>query len=200
MTRVNNNTDTLNKRDRILAFFEVAILPYLISKLNALIERWREEYETGTANDSKIQHKKQIITIYKTLKASHDVLQIFQYLAYLSDRTKSHSVVIRLLNMSLNYLPPETNLTKWSWSDLFTGKFRNTTIFTGIVFRTLELSAFFLQFVQWWQNETTHGNIAKLPNPEAPTGHTAKSGKKYEGICPICLQKWKIPTANRISG
>lgn len=190
----------MTKRDRILTFFQVVILPYLLSKLNTLLERWRDECETQNSTQNKIQYKKQIINVYKTLKASHDVLQIFQYLAYLSDKSKSHSVVIRLLNMNLNYLPPDTNLSAWSWSDLLTGKFRNTTIFTGIIFRALELSAFFLQFVQWWQNETSHGFITKLPNPEAPAGHTVKSSKRFEGICPICLQKWKIPTASRISG
>jgi len=62
----------------------------------------------------------------------------------------------------------------------------------------LELSAFFLQFIQWWQNEASQGNLTNLQVPEPPNLDTNSS--KYNGKCPICLQIWQIPTAVSISG
>lgn len=69
---------------------------------------------------------------------------------------------------------------------------------TGVVFRGLELSAFFLQFIQWWQTEANQGSLTNLPIPAAPA-YDANSGK-YAGKCPICIQDWTIPTACTVSG
>lgn len=143
--------------------------------------------------------KKRIsIKLFNIAKGIHDCFQVIQYMRYLSDRTKSHSILNHLIGQQLVYLSADTNLD-WSWSDLFSFNFRNSAVLTGMVFRALEISAFFLQFVQWWQNETTNGSLTKLPNPEPPTKHAEAYGR-YKNICPICLQNWKIPTVNRISG
>lgn len=75
---------------------------------------------------------------------------------------------------------------------------RNSTLLTFLVFRGLELSAFFLQFIQWWQNEANQGNLTNLPVPEAP--EYDENSNKYTGICPICILAWEIPTAISVSG
>lgn len=75
---------------------------------------------------------------------------------------------------------------------------RFSTAVTAFLFRGLELSAFFLQFIQWWQTDANKGNLTNLPVPEAPA-YDSNSGK-YAGVCPICIQPWLIPTAVTVSG
>lgn len=62
------------------------------------------------------------------------------------------------------------------------------------------MSAFFLQFIQWWQNEANHGDIANLPIPDAPAETFHVNSSKYAGKCPLCLQRWRMPTVISISG
>lgn len=181
-----------------MAFAFSVLVPYLNSKLTDLITKWKDDCENDYSDRKTTARKKLSIKLFTIAKSMHDCLQVVQYIGYLSDRTKSHSIMNHLIGQQLIYLPAETNLD-WSWSDLFSLNFRNSAILTGMMFRGLELSAFFLQFVQWWQNETSNGSLTKLPNPQPPAKHGDAVGR-YENICPICLQSWKIPTVNRISG
>lgn len=93
-------------------------------------------------------------------------------------------------------------LSEWPAKRLSIDEFHNTltlrhsALLTSIIFRGLELSAFFLQFIQWWQNEASQGNLTNLPVPEPPS----RESSKYNGKCPICLQVWQIPTAVSVSG
>ncbi|KAJ6636854.1 Peroxisome assembly protein 12 [Pseudolycoriella hygida] len=105
--------------------------------------------------------------------------------------------LLRVVQMNLTYLPPVQE-NDWSWSDLFKGNFKRSAVLTSLIFRGLELSAFFLQFVQWWQNEASQGNLTNLPVPEPPPLDANSS--KYNGKCPICLQILQIPTVISVSG
>lgn len=198
LTRSRVFIDRFDKRDRFVSFVCIVLLPYVRSKIANLIQRWSDECENGaTTVPLTLEHRKIAITAYRSWCTIQDCLQLVQFIMYLANLSKSHSIANRLIGVQLKYMPTEMNM-RWTWSDLFTGNFRNPAIFTGLLFRTLELSAFFLQFVQWWQNESTHGSLTKLPSPEAPAPNAGES--RYGNLCPICLQTWKIPTANRISG
>ena len=62
----------------------------------------------------------------------------------------------------------------------------------------IEISAFSLQFCNWWfaQSESRSNIFATLPIPDPP----AKS-EKYDNICPICRgRNIKTPTILSISG
>lgn len=144
------------------------------------------------------QRRRNIQKSYKILRGLHDLFQVIQYIGYLSDRFDAHSIVNRIIGQHMIYLPFEANF-QWNWTDLLSANFKKSTILSGMIFRGLELSAFFLQFIQWWQNETSNGSLSKLPTPEPPTRHP-DAAERYENICPICLQQWAIPTVNRISG
>lgn len=178
----------------------MVILPYAAAKLESFRQRAKDELENAGPQQQKTKetHRKklavQLITYSKSL---HDTMQLFQFISYMADVSKSHSIVNRCAGQQLNYLPPDATVT-WTWTDLFTGKFRSSAILSGVIFRTLELSAFFLQFLQWWQNESSFSFFINLPTPDAPSDSLC--GQKYPGVCPICMQSWKIPTVNRISG
>lgn len=200
LTRSRVSIDRFTKRDRFISFVCIVLLPYVRSKIANMIQRWQDERENGTTTAVDPVTAKQrafAINAYRSWSTITDCLQLVQFIMYLANLSKSHSIANRVIGVQLKYMPPEMNM-RWTWSDLFSGNFRNPAIFTGLLFRSLELSAFFLQFVQWWQNESTHGSLTKLPSPEAPAPNAGES--RYGNLCPICLQTWKIPTANRISG
>lgn len=200
-SRVRSKNGQFSSVDKCLAFALVVIVPYVSTKLANLINKWTDECEDGIYDIKEYQHKQKCIKAYKFIKGVHDCIQIVQYVGYLSNRSQTHSILNRIIGQHLVYLPTDTNLD-WTWSDLFSLNFRKSAIFTGMAFRALELSAFFLQFVQWWQNETNNGSLTKLPNPEAPiiSGKNAYAAGRYRNICPICFQNWRIPTVNRVSG
>lgn len=200
LTRIRSKTDEFNDRDRFISFICVVILPYINSKLNNIIQKWSNEIDDGVPLTPKIERRKKfVVKYYKKLNGIYDLLQCFQTIAYLANISKSHSILNRLIGIHLNYLPPDPEM-QWSWSDFLTGKLKSSTIVSSFIFRGLELSAFFLQFIQWWQNETTNGSLTKLPSPEAPINTLKAGGSRYLNLCPICLQRWKTPTVNRISG
>lgn len=196
LSRIRSKNSNLGQLDRILAFVLAVALPYIQSKLENLISKWENDCDNGIVDSKEAKRMRMTKKVYSISKGIHDCFQVFQYIGYLSNRNESHSILNRLIGQHLIYLPPESDI-QWNWSDLFSINFHKSAVLTGMLFRALELSAFFLQFVQWWQNETSNGSLTKLPNPEPPIQH---SDQRYRSICPICLQKWQIPTVNRISG
>lgn len=201
LTRTHSTTNKLNRIDKFVTFVCIVILPYVAAKLEAIRQKTKEELESTNPWQQKtmgMRGRKLAIQLITYSKAAHDTLQLFQFIAYMADMSKSHSLVNRMIRQQLNYLPPDATVT-WTWTDMLSGKFKSAAVLSGIVFRTLELSAFFLQFLQWWQNETSFSSFINLPTPEPPS-QDAFSQSRYRGICPICLQSWQIPTVNRISG
>lgn len=197
ITRSRINSNKFTKRDRFVSFICIVLLPYIHTKIEHLIQKWTDQCENESMNIELLKRKRLAINIYKGFKTTHDCAQIVYCIAYLADLSKSHSVLNKLIGIQLNYLPTDTS-TDWTWSDLFLGRFKNSAIFTSVIFRMLELSAFFLQFIQWWQNETNNGSLTDLPTPDAPVTYAHRNA--YKNLCPICLQQWRIPTVNRISG
>lgn len=198
MSRVRTKTETFSSIDKFFSFLLIVVGPYIKSKLDNTIAQWTLDIENGFVDGNSLKRKQTIIRLNKIVKSVFDCIQVIQYVRYLSDRSKSHSILNAAFGQNLVYMSADTSL-EWSWSDLFSMNFRKSAVLTGIVFRGLELSAFFLQFVQWWHNETSHGSLTKLPNPTAPEKNGDAFGR-YANICPICFQSWRIPTVNRISG
>lgn len=196
LSRIRSKSSTLTRRDKWLAFLLVVVLPYVKAKFEALLAKWDSDCDNLNVDSKTALRRQHIQRSYRAIKGVHDLLQVIQYVGYLSDRFDTHSILSRVIGQHLIYSPMETSF-EWSWSDLFAANFKRSTILSGMLFRGLELSAFFLQFIQWWQNETSNGSLTKLPNAEPPSRPT---DTRYDDICPICLQKWAIPTVNRVSG
>lgn len=198
LSRIRSKNEQFSSLDKFLAFTLVTFAPYIGSKLSESIFQWKDDCDHKAMDAKELKRKQICIKVYNIGKGIYDFIQLLQYIGYLSNRSATHSVLNRAIGQQLVYLSAETNLD-WSWSDLFTLNFRKSAVLTGMVFRALELSAFFLQFVQWWQNETLHGSLTKLPNPEPPKPHT-DAAQRFRNFCPVCFQRWRIPTVNRVSG
>ncbi|KAJ8956382.1 hypothetical protein NQ318_015120 [Aromia moschata] len=62
----------------------------------------------------------------------------------------------------------------------------------------LEVTAFFLQFLNTWNAQRSNFSITDLP-AVAPPQLDGKA-KIYQGKCPVCLKPWVIPTVLPVSG
>ncbi|XP_031629673.1 peroxisome assembly protein 12 isoform X2 [Contarinia nasturtii] len=200
LSRIHSSSGKLSSFDKVMIFFVSTIVPYISAKFSRKKKQWEEDCESDVIDVKELRYKETFIKAHNIVKGIYDCFLVLQYIRFISDRSKTHSIFDQIIGQHLVYISSNTNLD-WSWSDLFSMNFRKSAFVTGIVFRTLELSAFFLQFVQWWQNEARIGNLIKLPNPDPPSySNSLLTPRQYENICPVCLQMWKIPTVNRISG
>jgi len=69
--------------------------------------------------------------------------------------------------------------------------------------KIIELSAFFVQFFEWWFTNPTSQAKSILSLPIPPPPHSAaqrKHPKTKQGQCPICQQPWKNECVLRVSG
>lgn len=165
-------------------------------KIANLIARYEEELLTEPNVENR-QTKQVLIRTHKYFVACSEFLKLIQYLRYLTKRVPSHLPLLQLTHMYLSY-GDEDNTPQWSWSELFRGRIKAATVFSGLALTALESSAFFLQFLQWWQTEAETSDFTHLPVPESPALDVTSD--TFLGICPICLQKWNTPTACCLSG
>lgn len=68
-------------------------------------------------------------------------------------------------------------------------------VISDLFFRALGVSAFFLQFIQSFQNELQYKKIDILESPEI-----YKTNVIQNEICPICLHATELPTVVQVSG
>ncbi|XP_037897391.1 peroxisome assembly protein 12 [Glossina fuscipes] len=119
------------------------------------------------------------LRIYKVVKIAHIVTYLMKY-------TNSHSPVFKMLGFFLTY-PNEIVC-------------ENKT--TYIFLKLLEVTAFFLQFIQWWYSSDQKRKVGgSLINPE-PIKFEEMPEKMgvVKGRCPICLMELSNPTACATSG
>lgn len=102
-----------------------------------------------------------------------EILSFHQYLMYLSNRSKYPTLSLRFLSISLTYADnhEETNLIellKKLGSGSFTGG-DGLEALRFIIIHSIEVGAFFLQFLQWWNQEHYYNlNLTTLPIPPPP--------------------------------
>lgn len=118
----------LTTRGKALAFASLVILPYVRVKLDALVERYKDELHeySATSTLSSRSFKRRLIQLYSTAISIYEGLQVVQYIAYMANQSPAHSLGMRALRQHLAYLPPELDATinDWSWTDLLNGKIR----------------------------------------------------------------------------
>lgn len=145
--------------------------PYIKSKIDKFeLDKVDGKYLN---NNWKNNIKIYFIKIYKIYNLMHSFLGIYYYLLYISKRSTYPTPLLRFMSMTLTY-SAGTEFT--SISELLS-KWKNGTFTThdgahliqrGFT-RSLELGAFFLQFINWWNQENFNVNLLSLPVPPAPT-------------------------------
>uniref|UniRef100_A0A6B2EG42 Peroxisome assembly protein 12 n=1 Tax=Phlebotomus kandelakii TaxID=1109342 RepID=A0A6B2EG42_9DIPT len=195
LRRLSTESNDFSRKDHIFALFCTVIVPYLKVKADMIINMWKQDFRDGV-EVPRPDLKQRIIRIHGAFVGVHECLKIAQYLAYLSGYSKSHTPLFRVTRQALTYIQEEEDV-EWNWRNLLKGQLKISTVFSEIILKSLEFSAFFIQFLQWWQTEAHHTDLTSLPTPKFPV---TTRDFNYQDVCPVCLGKWTRPTCCTISG
>jgi peroxin-12 len=197
LTRYNLKNSKFQRRDFIVSFAFLVILPYLLRKMEKHAKAVKEKLEDELRSDDK--YKLAGVYTYRTLKSSYEFAQIIKYISYLSGRSSTHNIPLFLSGIGLRHANPQED--SFSFNDVISGNVGISTVLGSVILRTLEFGGFFLQFMQWYQDSSASQKIiAQLPTPEAPKFDS--EAKKYSNVCPLCFQQFvdHVPTVLTISG
>ncbi|XP_014210519.1 peroxisome assembly protein 12 [Copidosoma floridanum] len=185
----------LDKKRLNVSLIILVIFPYLQRKL--------ENWDIHSRECQQKKWKAYIIKTYRFLNFTKEVLTFYQYLLYLSNRSEYPTLSLRFLSISLTYASNSEEiglieLLKKLGQGNFSASDGLDLLRLSIV-RSIEFSAFFLQFLQWWNQEHYYDlNFTSLPVPPPP--QIPDVAKRYKGICPICQKPPWIHTAVITSG
>lgn len=189
------NSQRFTPRDHLVSLMFLVIVPYLSRKLEARMTKLKEKLQDEVTTEDKYELLG--LYSYRSIKASLEFLQIIKYVGYLAGYSKTHSIQLMMAGISLRHANIQDD--PFSWSEIFNGNVKISTVLSSIMLRGLEFGGFFLQFLQWWQDSSaSQKSLTQLPIPEPP--QLDKNANRYAGICPICLQEFLLPTIVQISG
>ncbi|KAF2904853.1 hypothetical protein ILUMI_01324 [Ignelater luminosus] len=203
LQRISCNSDTkLSDYHKKVSLVFLIVLPYLKRKLEEKIQIYRIENAEGSIQTNvKGVCKRAILVSHSFFEIFLNSWTLIQYLRYMSDQSEFQLPFLQILKLKLVY-SNELQDDSGFWSALFRGQLSFSELSKGFIQNTalsfLELSAFFIQFLQVWNQERPNYNFSALPVvPPPPPDNKAEN---YKGRCPICLQNWKIPTVLPVSG
>lgn len=159
------------------------------------MRRLKEKLQDEVTTDDKVE----LLSLYsyRTIKATFEFLQIIKYISYLAGYSTTHSIHLAIARVGLRHSNMQDD--SFSWTDIFSGNLKVSTVLSTLLLRSLEFGGFFLQFIQWWQDSTSsQRSIAQLPTPDPP--RRDENSNRYNNTCPICLQDFQLPTVLQISG
>ncbi|KAK3908622.1 Peroxisome assembly protein 12 [Frankliniella fusca] len=196
----------LPRREWFTSLFFLTVFPYLRSKLEDLSVKYLLEEADGLSPQSRwsknIRHA--LMTFHKAFHLFWELWTLVQYLHYLSGNSNTHSPALALTKVALVYAEEDFNAYSFPqmWQALSSGTFRlsipSMKTVGSVMTRGLELAAFFIQFLQWWHSEQTRTDITALPVPDDPP--IGEHAERFGGLCPICMNPWKVETLLSVSG
>lgn len=101
-------------------------------------------------------------------------LKLVQYFSYISGTSAYSSPELSLLRLKLMRTDNKRFVISWSelWSSLTNFQAWETDKLMEIcsqgLFRSIEIGAFFIQFLQWWYSENTISDYTSIPVPTPP--------------------------------
>ncbi|KAK2578931.1 hypothetical protein KPH14_011137 [Odynerus spinipes] len=202
---VNGKLDEqLSKKQKYLSLIFLVLIPYLREKLSKLSYRYKLQEIDGYISQSKWERllRKCVIKGHVTYCTLYESITLCNYILYVSGKTMHATPLLRLLGTILTYsdtrtIVPITELLYKAKSNSFTIN-DGFDILQTTVARSLEIGAFFLQFLSWWNQENYFSDIMSLPAPPAPK--VPESARRYKGLCPLCMKAPHIRTVLIVSG
>lgn len=116
--------------------------------------------------------RKCVIRGHTAFFVTYEFLVLYNYMLYVSEKSKYPSPLLRLLSVTLTYADPHSALSiaellrKIKYNSFTIGD--GWDIFQRVITGSFELGAFFLQFLSWWNQENYDTNIMNLPAPPPP--------------------------------
>ncbi|XP_072394885.1 peroxisome assembly protein 12 [Diabrotica undecimpunctata] len=202
LKRVSSNGDAITKRHRELSLIFLVGIPYFKRKIDEKVAIIRIENAEGSIRkDFEGTVKKLLLFAHSTFELMYGLLTIHNYIRYMAQNTEYQTPIYQLIESKLVYNKDIEDYSGF-WTSLFKGSLSLSQISFGLirngVSTTLEVGAFFLQFLQMWNSQKSNFNVTDLPSVPAPS--LDNKAKQYEGKCPICLKSWMIPTVLQVSG
>ncbi|CAG9854788.1 unnamed protein product [Phyllotreta striolata] len=203
LRRISPAGDSLTKKHKELSLIFLVIIPYFKRKLDEKIAIIRLENAEGSLRkDFEGKFKKAVLFSYSGLELIWGLCCIHNYIRYMANRTEFQTPLYQLIDCKLTYNIDIEDLSAGFWTSLFKGGFSVSQLSFGLVRNaistTLEVGAFFLQFLHTWNSQKSNYNVTDLPN--VPPPDLDSKSKKYRGKCPLCLKQWINPTVLQISG
>ena len=121
---------------------------------------------------------------YSSIRFLYDMIVLINWMLYTWGKTPTHSPILHLLGIKLHHANNEDD---------------SAITLTKVI----ELSAFLIQFLEWWfTNPTSQAkSMLSLPIPPAPQCVVGDDPMKIKpGVCPLCQQKLKNECVLRVSG
>lgn len=85
-------SDELTTRSKVTIFVCLVILPYLRAKIEKKTKQWQQQLEDSPEYVKHRTLKQNINKIWNGSAAVYECLQIFQYISYMANSSKSHSL------------------------------------------------------------------------------------------------------------
>ncbi|CAB3369991.1 Hypothetical predicted protein [Cloeon dipterum] len=183
------NAAFLTTKQKNLSLVVIVLIDYVKNKLALLIEEWK--------NRSNLEPPKALFLKYwANMQVLWRAVSLANLLSYMNGGTDYHSPLMRFAGVGLKNAEEETELR--DTSNLSIWRRAIALIGPGLA-RCLEISAFTLQFLQWWHGDDgPRTKLVALPVPSAPP--LLPGGQEYSGLCPLCLRPWNIETVLPVSG
>ncbi|KAF7282103.1 peroxisomal biogenesis factor 12 [Rhynchophorus ferrugineus] len=201
LKRIILNGQGLRNYERDLSLVLLVLVPYIKRKIEDKVQIYRIQNAEGSLRrDLAGWSKKTLIFSHAVFELVWGLIHLYNFLQYMGGKTGSQLPLLKVINMKLCYsndLPPPS-----FWQALFKGDLKlsdlNFQLVRSGVSSILEITAFFMQFLQTWSSHSPNLSLTELPKVETPP--LDNKAKTYQGKCPICLQAWSIPTVLPVSG
>lgn len=202
LKRVAADNAPLTKRHKELSLIFLVALPYFKRKMEEKIAVMRIENAEGyLRQDFEGRLKKLLLFSHSAMEVGWGIILIHNYLKCMTNQSEFQTPILKLLDIKLTYALDQQDIPSF-WTTLFKGNLSLSELSFGLVKNAvttfLEVTAFFLQFLQTWNAQKSNFNFMDLPIvPPPPVDNKAKN---YPGKCPVCLKPWLIPTVLPVSG
>lgn len=194
LKRATRNTLTpLSEKQRQVSLLVLTLLPYLKRKLEEKINIYKLQRAEGSLRNVRtfshtITLKTKQMMVFQNLQGdlrrllvhlhtlshlSWGVWTVINYLRYMSNKTNAQLPILEIINLQYVYSVEVEDLNFWSSFSLSNG-----------LRTTLEISAFFMQFLQVWNAEKPNFNLAALPVVEPPN---VRSFANIKGDLNVCI-------------
>lgn len=196
--------EQLSKKQKYFSLIFLVLIPYIREKLTKLSYRYKVEEIDGYIARSKWEKllRTCVVKGHSTYCTLYESIMLFNYIFYLSGKSMHATPLLKLLGIILTYsedrtITPITELLYKAKTNSFTIN-DGFNVFQTTVARSLEIGAFCLQFLSWWNQENYFTDIMSLPAPPPPK--VTEVARRYKGICPLCKKVPHIRTVLIVSG
>lgn len=195
-----NKPSKLSTYSKIMSLFCLVGLPYITLKIRRNIESYQIQLPTDCASPEKKKKIRQILFTYKSMNILYEISRLYYMIGYMSGHLENHSPLLEICGVKLVY----HNIQVPSWKELFTDYFKNKTRISTVILpitlkifsQFIEISAFTVQFLNWWHSDEVKTKLNSLPVP--PPLPVAVSNNKMS--CPICNNLIRVEVVLQCSG